>query len=275
MTRAQLSALMAVCAEECVDVELPESFKQKEIARILETMEGRTKGGIGNFNKEADFLGYGQLLCDCLGDVLNEMFGRNDVKAVCAYSVPFGEEWSKQLDLAFQTGLDTRTGKSDIVMPNPAVLHCSEEYSEVFWLARMAMALPHEMIHVLQNAMGLKDDSFASWNAEYSASIPAASLLYAVHAKYPDIVPAELVALALVHNACKSRKDVAMFRENGVLDEYAKLSESHGNAHPQKFVLDIPGAQTFIKMSLALDNLSPEKETLKKLIEDGLALMHN
>lgn len=196
------------------------------------------------------------------------------VRTVC--TVPFGEPWSVQLDMSFETAPDGTVACPDAHALAPAVRAAwragspsAGAHYHAEWLLRCYTALAHEAVHVVQNAVGFRDRTPGGWRAEYGASALAgpglvAAALYAppgstaaadAAALFPGDARAALHALL----AAWERETAHLARVHAGTAAAAALAawtHSAGAHVPPRALLETPGAAYYLKTCVGAAGLA-------------------
>lgn len=200
-------------------------------------------------------------------------------------TVPFGEPWSVQLDMSFETGPDGTVACPDPHALAPAVRAAWRTGSPTAgaayhaeWLLRCYTALAHEVAHVVQNALGFRDRTPGGWRAEYGASALAGPGLVAAALYAPPAAAAAAATLFPGGAAALRRVQAAWERETAHLarvhagtaaaNALAAWTRSAGACVPPPAVLATPGAAYYLKTSVGAAGLA---RFLALAVNDGRA----
>ena len=180
--------------------------------------------------------------------------------------VPFGEPWSAQLDMSFETA-----PSGCVTCPDPhafskatydawttmSASSSARFYAE--WVLRCYTAFPHEITHVVQNAVHFHDSSLGGWKSEYGASVLSGPVLVAavLHSckDSKELFPHGFATLHSILSAWQfevahQQKLFDCTKNVNIVEVQNQWSSTKGVYIPEKIILDTPGAALFLKSSI-------------------------
>ncbi|KAJ5073893.1 hypothetical protein M0811_08166 [Anaeramoeba ignava] len=173
--------------------ETKETINWENFEKLLKTIENHLK-----IEKSFDYLGIGQKLLEKLKEItlsLFDYFNKEEInKIVIERNYGFGEEWSKSIDLSFESGANF--GNS-IAIPiayefKPFLIdfwdkELASKPGRIFrdYMFRTYLAIPHEFVHCLQSKTKQLDKSPQNWIAEHDACYLGVAFLNWMHKNLP------------------------------------------------------------------------------------------